>query len=94
MQDPSTQEFNRNLFFADLFSRSAHSPRFFIFGLPQKVDKVALLIDGANLDASCKTLGFEGLLAFFKARGRLVRAFRVLRHQALAPNRPVDRLPP
>jgi uncharacterized LabA/DUF88 family protein len=42
-------------------------------------NKIALFIDGANLYATCKTLGFDvdykRLLREFEGRGRLVRAF-------------------
>src|ERR1700685_25757 len=42
-------------------------------------DRIALLIDGANLYATAKTLGFEidykRLLKEFQSRGTLVRAF-------------------
>lgn len=41
-------------------------------------DKIALFIDGANLHATAKALGFDidfgSLLTYFRARGRLVRA--------------------
>jgi uncharacterized LabA/DUF88 family protein len=43
------------------------------------VNKIALFIDGANLYATCKTLGFDidykRLLQEFESRGTLVRAF-------------------
>jgi len=43
------------------------------------VERIALFIDGANLYASAKTLGFDvdykRLLKEFQAKGRLVRAF-------------------
>src|SRR3979490_3390132 len=42
-------------------------------------DKIALFIDGANLHATAKTLGFDidyrRLLKEFQSRGTLVRAF-------------------
>ena len=42
-------------------------------------DKIALFIDGANLYATAKTLGFDidykRLLKEFQSRGTLVRAF-------------------
>jgi uncharacterized LabA/DUF88 family protein len=44
-----------------------------------KANKIALFIDGANLYATCKTLGFDidykRLLQEFEGRGTLVRAF-------------------
>ena len=44
-----------------------------------KANKIALFIDGANLYATCKTLGFDidykRLLREFEGRGTLVRAF-------------------
>jgi uncharacterized LabA/DUF88 family protein len=44
-----------------------------------EANKIALFIDGANLYATCKTLGFDidykRLLREFEGRGRLVRAF-------------------
>ncbi len=42
-------------------------------------ERLAVFIDGANLYASVRTLGFEidygKLLTFFRARGRLIRAY-------------------
>ncbi|WGD53575.1 NYN domain-containing protein [Bradyrhizobium sp. CB1650] len=42
-------------------------------------DKIALFIDGANLNATCKALGFDidykRLLGEFQSRGTLLRAF-------------------
>ena len=47
--------------------------------MPSSADKIALFIDGANLYAATKTLGFEidykRLLKEFQSRGTLVRAF-------------------
>jgi uncharacterized LabA/DUF88 family protein len=47
--------------------------------MPSFADKIALFIDGANLYAAAKTLGFEidykRLLKEFQSRGTLVRAF-------------------
>jgi uncharacterized LabA/DUF88 family protein len=47
--------------------------------MPSSVNKIALFIDGANLHATAKTLGFEidykRLLKEFHSRGTLVRAF-------------------
>jgi uncharacterized LabA/DUF88 family protein len=44
-----------------------------------KANKIALFIDGANLYATCKTLGFDidykRLLREFEGRGTLIRAF-------------------
>jgi uncharacterized LabA/DUF88 family protein len=44
-----------------------------------EANKIALFIDGANLYATCKTLGFDidykRLLREFEGRGTLVRAF-------------------
>jgi uncharacterized LabA/DUF88 family protein len=44
-----------------------------------KASKIALFIDGANLYATCKTLGFDidykRLLREFEGRGTLIRAF-------------------
>ena len=46
--------------------------------MPSRVNKLALLIDGANLYAAAKTLGFDidykRLLMEFKSRGTLLRA--------------------
>ena len=46
---------------------------------PSSTDKIALFIDGANLYATAKTLGFDVdykcLLKEFQSRGTLVRAF-------------------
>jgi uncharacterized LabA/DUF88 family protein len=46
---------------------------------PSPTDKIALFIDGANLHATAKTLGFDidfkRLLNEFQSRGTLVRAF-------------------
>ncbi|SDG44652.1 Uncharacterized conserved protein, LabA/DUF88 family [Bradyrhizobium sp. Rc2d] len=43
------------------------------------VDKIALFIDGANLHATCKALGFDvdfkRLIGEFQSRGTLLRAF-------------------
>src|SRR3954466_11332240 len=42
-------------------------------------DKIALFIDGANLHATCRALGFDAdynrLLKEFQSRGTLLRAF-------------------
>ena len=47
--------------------------------MPSSADKIALFIDGANLFAANKTLGFEidykRLLKEFQSRGTLLRAF-------------------
>ena len=47
-----------------------------------QIEKIALFIDGANLYASAKTLGFDidfrRLLKEFQGRGRLIRAFYYL----------------
>ena len=47
--------------------------------MPFSSNKIALFIDGANLYATCKTLGFDidykRLLKEFQSRGDLVRAF-------------------
>src|SRR6202451_1160781 len=47
--------------------------------MPSSSDKIALLIDGANLYATAKTLGFDidykRLLKEFQSRGTLLRAF-------------------
>ena len=47
--------------------------------MPVPVEKIALFIDGANLYASTKSLGFEidykKLLQEFRSRGNLLRAF-------------------
>src|ERR1700737_2528150 len=47
--------------------------------MPSSSDKIALFIDGANLHATGKTLGFDidykRLLKEFQSRGTLVRAF-------------------
>ena len=44
-----------------------------------KVEKIALFIDGANLYATAKSLGFDidykKLLLEFQSRGNLIRAF-------------------
>ena len=44
-----------------------------------KSERLAVFIDGANLYASVRTLGFDidygKLLTFFRARGRLIRAY-------------------
>src|ERR1700760_3076349 len=46
---------------------------------PSSTNKIALFIDGANLYATAKTLGFDidykRLLKEFQSRGNLVRAF-------------------
>src|ERR1700740_4123 len=46
---------------------------------PSSADKIALFIDGANLYATAKTLGFDidykRLLKEFQSRGSLMRAF-------------------
>ena len=46
---------------------------------PSSTNKIALFIDGANLYATAKTLGFDidykRLLKEFQSRGTLVRAF-------------------
>src|SRR5258705_2238662 len=46
---------------------------------PSSTDKIALFIDGANLYATAKTLGFDidykRLLKEFQSRGTLLRAF-------------------
>jgi uncharacterized LabA/DUF88 family protein len=43
------------------------------------LDKIALFIDGANLHATCRALGFDvdykRLLKEFQSRGVLLRAF-------------------
>ena len=47
--------------------------------MPSSSNKIALLIDGANLYATAKTLGFDidykRLLKKFQSRGTLLRAF-------------------
>src|SRR5258707_15063424 len=47
--------------------------------MPSSSNKIALLIDGANLYATAKTLGFDidykRLLKEFQGRGTLLRAF-------------------
>ena len=47
--------------------------------MPSSSNKIALFIDGANLHATCKTLGFDidykRLLKEFQNRGTLLRAF-------------------
>ena len=47
--------------------------------MPSSTSKIALFIDGANLYATCKTLGFDidykRLLKEFQSRGTLLRAF-------------------
>src|SRR5580700_6121949 len=47
--------------------------------MPSSSNKIALFIDGANLYATSKTLGFDmdykRLLKVFQSRGNLVRAF-------------------
>ena len=47
--------------------------------MPRGGNKIALFIDGANLYATAKTLGFDidykRLLKEFQSRGTLVRAF-------------------
>jgi uncharacterized LabA/DUF88 family protein len=47
--------------------------------MPSSSNKIALFIDGANLYATSKTLGFDmdykRLLKEFQSRGDLVRAF-------------------
>src|SRR5664279_3022803 len=47
--------------------------------MPSSSDKIALIIDGANLYATAKTLGFDidykSLLKEFQSRGTLLRAF-------------------
>jgi len=47
--------------------------------MPSATNKIALFIDGANLYATAKTLGFDidykRLLLEFQSRGTLVRAF-------------------
>jgi uncharacterized LabA/DUF88 family protein len=47
--------------------------------MSSRVNKIALFIDGANLYATCKTLGFDidykRVLQEFESRGTLVRAF-------------------
>ncbi|MDE0729167.1 MAG: NYN domain-containing protein, partial [Alphaproteobacteria bacterium] len=44
----------------------------------QPIERIALFIDGSNLHAAARALGFDidykKLLDFFKARGYLVRA--------------------
>jgi uncharacterized LabA/DUF88 family protein len=49
------------------------------FGMSSPTNKIALFIDGANLYATAKTLGFDidykRLLREFQSRGTLVRAF-------------------
>src|ERR1700722_9885762 len=52
---------------------------FWISLMSAEANKIALFIDGANLYATCKTLGFDidyqRLLREFEGRGTLVRAF-------------------
>jgi uncharacterized LabA/DUF88 family protein len=47
--------------------------------MPSRSNKIALFIDGANLHATCRTVGFDidykRLLQEFAGRGTLVRAF-------------------
>jgi uncharacterized LabA/DUF88 family protein len=47
--------------------------------VPSRSNKIALFIDGANLHATCRTVGFDidykRLLSEFASRGTLVRAF-------------------
>lgn len=61
-----------------------------------KQDNVALFIDGSNLYAAARSLGFDidykRLLAFFQNQGRLVRAFyytALLEDQEYSPLRPL-----
>src|SRR3954470_11346649 len=46
---------------------------------PQQIERVAIFIDGANLYAASRTLGFDvdykNLLAHFRQRSYLVRAY-------------------
>jgi uncharacterized LabA/DUF88 family protein len=46
--------------------------------MPPRSNKIALFIDGANLHATCRTVGFDidykRLLQEFASRGTLVRA--------------------
>jgi uncharacterized LabA/DUF88 family protein len=46
--------------------------------MPSRSNKIALFIDGANLHATCRTVGFDidykRLLQEFASRGTLVRA--------------------
>ena len=47
--------------------------------MPSSFNKIALFIDGANLHATAKTIGFDidykRLLEEFQGRGTLLRAF-------------------
>lgn len=61
-----------------------------------KQEKVALFIDGSNLYASARALGFDidykRLLPYFKEKGRLVRAFyytALIEDQEYSPIRPL-----
>ena len=61
-----------------------------------KQDNVALFIDGSNLYAAARSLGFDidykRLLAFFQDQGRLVRAFyytALIEDQEFSPLRPL-----
>ena len=61
-----------------------------------QVEKIALFIDGANLYATAKSLGFDidykRLLALFQTKGRLLRAFyytALVEEQEYSPIRPL-----
>ena len=61
-----------------------------------RTDKIALFIDGANLYATAKSLGFDidykRLLAFFRTKGRFIRALyytALLDDQDYSPIRPL-----
>ena len=61
-----------------------------------RVEKIALFIDGANLYATAKSLGFDidykRLLREFHSRGYLLRAFYYGRDRGQAIDQAADRL--
>src|SRR3954465_7985331 len=63
---------------------------------PEQLERVALFIDGANLYAASRTLGFDvdykNLLAYFRQRSYLVRAYyytALLETEEYSPLRPL-----
>src|SRR3954465_14417484 len=63
---------------------------------PEQLERVALFIDGANLFAASRTLGFDvdykNLLAHFRQRSYLVRAYystALLETEEYSPRRPL-----